>query len=256
LTDRISFDRAADYYDRTRELPAQTRDSVADLLAGELAGRAACLEIGVGTGRMALPLHRRGVPLIGADIAEAMLTRLVDNAGGQSPFPLLLADAGRLPLADGSVDAVFAAHVLHLLPHWQDAVDEVVRVLRPGGVFLVDFGGGTPAPWSPGAHEVLARHGVAKVRPGVSDADKVSRHLGDRVTMRRLAPITLSVPRTFGEDITGWERQIYSWTWSYPAETMTEAVADVRAWAADNDWPLDREIAIDRTIQWWAFDLS
>ena len=75
----------------------------------------------MGTGRIALPLHERGIRLAGADIAEAMLRRLVVNADGVLPFPLLLADATRLPLADGTFGSVLAVHVLHLIPAWRDA---------------------------------------------------------------------------------------------------------------------------------------
>ncbi len=56
----VSFDRAADYYDATRRLPDSVRDQLAELLADELVERGLCVEIGVGTGRIALPLHRRG----------------------------------------------------------------------------------------------------------------------------------------------------------------------------------------------------
>jgi len=54
---------------------------LADLLVAELDGRGRCLEIGVGTGRIALPLHERGVDLVGIDLATPMLARLIDNAG-------------------------------------------------------------------------------------------------------------------------------------------------------------------------------
>jgi len=109
LSEPISFDRAADYYDATRALPDDARVALTEVLAAELAGRGPCLEIGVGTGRIALPLHDRGISLVGADIAPAMLRRLVRNAGGRQPFPLLLADATRLPLSGAAFGAVLAA---------------------------------------------------------------------------------------------------------------------------------------------------
>ena len=45
------------------------------LLAAELAGRQPCLEIGVGTGRFALPLRAAGIAMAGTDISGAMLRR-------------------------------------------------------------------------------------------------------------------------------------------------------------------------------------
>jgi ubiquinone/menaquinone biosynthesis C-methylase UbiE len=162
----VSFDRAADYYDATRGLPLDVREAVADILAAELSGPGPCLEIGVGTGRIALPIHARGVALIGADISAVMLGRLVANAGGRLPFPLLLADAMRLPVAGDTCGAILLSHVLHLISDWREAVDEAVRVLRPGGRLLVDLIDGTRAPWSGPGEELLNRHGVSSARPG------------------------------------------------------------------------------------------
>jgi ubiquinone/menaquinone biosynthesis C-methylase UbiE len=76
----ISFDRAAEYYDQTRALPDALMEELVRILLSELpAGR--CLEIGIGTGRIALPLMRRGVEIYGVDISIAMLRMLVAKAG-------------------------------------------------------------------------------------------------------------------------------------------------------------------------------
>ena len=128
----VNFDRAADYYDTTRALPADSMDDLTALLAAELGGRQPGLEIGVGTGRIARPLSEGGVTLAGMDLSAGMLGRLIANAGGAPPFPLVRADATRLPFAAGSFGAVLAVHVLHLIPDWRVAVDESLRVLRPG----------------------------------------------------------------------------------------------------------------------------
>ena len=53
-----------------------------ELLASELLGRGRALEVGVGTGLLALPLHEAGVSLAGLDLTPAMMARLVEKAGG------------------------------------------------------------------------------------------------------------------------------------------------------------------------------
>ena len=90
MSSSISFDRAAGFYDKTRGLPKEQAQQVTDLLTAELTGRDRTLEIGVGTGRIALPLYERGVDLVGIDISVPMLERLVANASGRQPFPLLV----------------------------------------------------------------------------------------------------------------------------------------------------------------------
>ena len=249
----ISFDRAADYYDATRGLAPELREALADVLATALRGKEPCLEIGVGTGRIALPLAERGLAMIGADIAPAMLQRLVANAGGRRPFPLLLADATRLPLLPSSLGAVMASHVLHLIPNWRSAVDESLRVLHCDGVLLVDFGGGTPAPWGEPSERIMRGHGVVHDRPGVSEPSEVADYLAGRMTLRSLRPVTTIVRRTLRQDLNEWEHQIHAWTWPYSAEQMRGACASVRAWAVDAPWPLDEVAELERTIQWWSF---
>jgi SAM-dependent methyltransferase len=259
----ISFDRAASFYDATRGLPDDVRSSLAQMLAEELAGRGTCLEIGVGTGRMALPLHDLGIPMTGTDISAAMLNRLVANASQEAddrhpgtPFPLLRGDATDLPLRAASFGAVMASHVLHLIPAWKDAVDEAVRVLRPPGVLLVDFGGLTPAPWHDVSLSVLEAHGIGHVRPGVSQPEPVLAHLGSGASMRPLPAVEITVRRSARQDIDDWECQIHAWTWPYEAGQMRVACQAVRSRAAREGWLMEAQVELTSTIQFWAFDVT
>jgi SAM-dependent methyltransferase len=132
MAQSIAFDRAAAYYDDTRGFPPGVEKSVAELIArvGEFTTTSRVLEIGVGTGRIALPT----APYIGAyhglDLSPAMMKRLSSKKNGE-PIYLTQGDATRLPYPDDSFDAVIAVHVFHLIPNWRGVVDELVRVLRP-----------------------------------------------------------------------------------------------------------------------------
>src|SRR5262249_55012569 len=73
---------AATYDEESAEMFAPAAvDPVVDLLAG-LAGGGRALELGIGTGRIALPLARRGVPVSGIDLSQAMVSRLRAKPGG------------------------------------------------------------------------------------------------------------------------------------------------------------------------------
>jgi SAM-dependent methyltransferase len=252
----ISFDRAAEYYDATRGLPAEHAGSVMDILTTELRGSTRCLEIGVGTGRIALPLHERGVPMAGVDLSTPMLAKLAANAGGRSPFPVAVADATRLPFADASYDAVLASHVFHLIPAWRQAVDEATRVLRPTGTLLVDFGGGVEGPWRQHLIAAMATFGIERNRPGANRPDELAGHLGDRARMRPLPKHLIAVRRSIADDLRDMERQIFSWTWPYPAEQIKAAADDLRRRAHAEGLDVEAEAELTYTMQWWAFDLN
>ena len=187
----VNFDRAAEYYDATRALPADSMDELSGLLAAELADRQPCLEIGVGTGRIALPLRDRGIRLAGLDISAGMLRRLAVNAGDRGPVPLLQADATRQPLAAGSFGGVLAVHVLHLMQDWRVAVDEALRVLRPGGVLIAGLQGrGRAAAGRRGIVGGAPGHRGAAGRRGAGRCG--SRSSGTGSSAFRWVPATLS----------------------------------------------------------------
>src|SRR5690349_8340353 len=77
-------DVAARYDDQLGEWGGpETIEATAEFLAG-LAGGGAALELGIGTGRIALPLSARGVRVAGVDLSEAMLARLRAKSGGDA----------------------------------------------------------------------------------------------------------------------------------------------------------------------------
>lgn len=85
----VSFDRAAEYYDRTRVTDPEALEETLGLLERELGGRGRLLEIGVGTGALAVPLSERGHHVVGVDISPAMLAQLRKKS---STLPVAVAE--------------------------------------------------------------------------------------------------------------------------------------------------------------------
>lgn len=111
-------------------------------LLGRAVGNGKCsvLDVGCGTGVMALLLADMGHRVTGVDISEAMLHRAREKAAPLSqPVEFLEGDAEELLFEDGAFDAVVSRHVLWALPNPERAVAEWKRVLRPGGkVIIID----------------------------------------------------------------------------------------------------------------------
>ncbi|MFB0631135.1 class I SAM-dependent methyltransferase [Streptomyces sp. AB3(2024)] len=93
------------------------------------------LDAGCGTGRALTPLRAAVGPsgtVLGVDLTERMLAA-AREAGRDADGTLLLADVARLPLRDGSLDAVFAAGLIAHLPAPAANLRELARAVRPGG---------------------------------------------------------------------------------------------------------------------------
>jgi SAM-dependent methyltransferase len=145
------WDTYAPFYDwenaRTlgrKDVPFWTR------VASGVDGRV--LELGCGTGRIALPLAKAGVRLFGVDRSTPMLERAARRARAEAKrrrrrssrfLPLLRADIRALPFSEASFAAVLAPYgILQSLTSDRDltaTLNAVARVLEPGGLFGLDL---------------------------------------------------------------------------------------------------------------------
>jgi ubiquinone/menaquinone biosynthesis C-methylase UbiE len=96
------------------------------------------LDAGCGTGFLSFELAGRGHRVTGVDFAPAMLAEARRKAVERAiSVRFEEADAEHLPFPPGSFDLAISRHVLWTLPHPEAAIDEWVRVLRPGGRLVV-----------------------------------------------------------------------------------------------------------------------
>src|SRR5688572_21525718 len=97
---------------------------------------ARALDVGTGTGDLALDLTRRAGRVVGVDFCEPMLDVgrwKIRDEGRSGNVTLLPADALRLPFRDQSFDCVTTAFTVRNVPDVVGAFREMARVLRPGG---------------------------------------------------------------------------------------------------------------------------
>ena len=227
----LSFDRAADYYDKTRSLPPEYVEQVTDLLVAEIA--APLLEVGVGTGRIALPLMERGIEVFGIDISKEMVDRFLAKQFDHSLLHVGLGDATRLPFANDTFRSALAVHVLHLVDRWRTLCEEVVRVVKPGGRFVVDYGGWGDDEWKDIQIHFVEIAGIERPRPGATSIKEIDEHmqsLGAR--HRRLPTITTTRTGSYSKLLDRIHDGLYSFTWSLDDAKRKQAADETREWAA------------------------
>ena len=123
------------------------------------------LDLGCGPGVLLRALDA-SAPRVRAAGLDAGIDRLREARAAPTPFPLLCADAQRLPFRDASFERVLAAEVLEHLPDDAAALAEIRRVLVPGGLLAVSVPHARyPFLWDP-INRVWTRLGGAPFRTG------------------------------------------------------------------------------------------
>jgi ubiquinone/menaquinone biosynthesis C-methylase UbiE len=254
----VVFDRAAEYYDETRGLTPAALATTVEILNRELAARGRCLEIGVGTGRIALPLYRSGVEMTGLDLSRPMMAKLLQKAGGH-PLPLVEGTATKLPFRDDVFDAALIVHVLHLIPNWREALEELVRVIRPGGAIVSSTGDDQdqkPSMWEEMTVRFREEAHLPPHFPGFRRSDEIDEALAALGARQRdLEPVPERKPRSAREiaDLMG--SGMFSFTWGVDTEILHDAAERLRAWAVERYGSLDKVDEDQFMIPWRANDL-
>jgi SAM-dependent methyltransferase len=131
-------DRMAEVYDEWFAVPSDTEDTVGFL--ADLAGPGPVLELGIGTGRIALPLAQKGYEVHGIDASETMVKKLRSKAGGED-IPVTIGDFAKVDV-EGAFSLVYVVfNTLFALLSQEDQVrcfSNVARRLREGGVFAIE----------------------------------------------------------------------------------------------------------------------
>ena len=237
----VVFDRAAGFYDATRGFPAGVEQRVADAIAqaGRLGRGSRVLEIGVGTGRIALPLAKQVDRVVGIDLSRLMMQQLLAKRGDLG-VDLARADATRLPFPDASFDAAIGVHIFHLIPGWRAVLSELGRVLRPGAPLLhgADDRSGAWAQWRDrfGAQHRVENVGVPSDRFDEFPENEGWRALGPVHRIRYAREIT---PRELVDRIAS---RTWSFTWRLDEAQLAEATEALRAELFERYGDLDRPV--------------
>ena len=169
-------ERAAAKYDESDMFDPAVVDPVVDLLA-DLAGKGRALELGIGTGRIALPLARRGVPVHGIELSNAMAAKLRAKPGAEK-IGVTIGD-----FASATVDGSFslAYLVFNTINNLTTQAAQVACFrnvaahLEPGGCFVIEVGVPDLQRLPPG--ETVRPFHVSETRLGFDEYDIATQGL-------------------------------------------------------------------------------
>jgi SAM-dependent methyltransferase len=244
------FDRISEVYDETWEpLTEEAIDKAALLLSNY--GCKRILEVGIGTGRIAMPLQRRNFEIVGVDLSRGMLAK-AQRKGVQS---LVMGDADHLPFEDKTFDAAVLAHVLHLLENPAETFRKLARVAKVEIVAFVrkrDGASSLPADDERSAlrrtfRKVAEDMGyVLPLGPGEwrdrfrRETEFLSSHPPNELVTIQDVPVVT----TLGERLSFFEKRAYGYPADIPDEAFHKVIERVRS-SIDTD----REIRYRRVEQ-------
>jgi SAM-dependent methyltransferase len=169
-------ERVADVYDEWYK-PVDTAAEVA--LLTELAGGGRTLELGIGTGRIAVPLAANGVEVHGIDASPAMVQQLRAKPGGDA-IPVTIGDMAEVAV-DGEFALVFVVFNTFFQLYSQAAqlrcFANVARRLQPGGRFLIHAFVPDTSRVEAGEHLAVKEASLDRVRLDASVFDALEQRL-------------------------------------------------------------------------------
>jgi SAM-dependent methyltransferase len=165
-------ERAAARYDESAAemFDSAVVDPAVDLLV-ELAGSGRALELGIGTGRIALPLAQRGVPVHGIELSKAMVARLRTKPGGED-IGVAIGDFATTTV-DGTFSVAYLVFntIMNLTTQAAQVAcfRNVAARLEPGGCFVIEVGVPELQRLPPG--ETIRAFHVSETRWGLDEYD-------------------------------------------------------------------------------------
>lgn len=258
LYSSISFSNVASRYNEINAIPAAAQAELGTALRELAPAGSVMLDIGCGAGRIALPAVSAGLPVIGIDINGAMVHEAQSRAE-ERPFGGVNGDITTLPFPDNSFTHIFTANVFHLLPTWQTAIAEAIRVLRPGGLFIQGYDWLDPESIANQFRWEL-RKVVMGLEPGLrptmaASPKVVAEALAEAggTTAEAVVACSWETPTSPAEILEQMATRQYNETWMLSDELLDAAVVRLEEWMhgtwddVDMAYPVERRFTLGVT---------
>ncbi len=256
MTSTISFDRVSDIYDATRGLPPGVSEQVTDTILNIVSPTAETkfFETGIGTGRIAVPIAKKGYSYTGIDISEKMLAELQRKLEGISHrLRAVKGDATALPFDDNSFDVALTVHVYHLVSAWKQALAEIRRILKPDGLYLYTHGtidSNQTQDSNQGRlafqqrwEEIIASYGHPLPRYGATEEEVLTELRTQGAVLEPVIAAQWKSELTVKKLLEHYQNKVSRHSWHLPDEVFAKAIDDLREWSLERYGSLDYDLS-------------
>ena len=254
MPQRVDFSDNARIYDSRHGavMSAQLAQAITERLRRD----ATIIDIGAGTGRVAVALASRGFRVVALDPAVPMLQTTQRKSG---EVLAVAAEGTHLPFRRNSADAVVLARILYLVPDWQNLLREARRILRQGGILFHEWGNGDASEaWvqvREKARSLFQEAGVeAPFHPGAKSEVEVDSYLRELGFYRSEQIEAGPGPTiTLAEFLNRIQTGEFSYVWNVPKDVQDLCLPQLRRWC-ESKFDLDQPAPMPAEFLWVLYE--
>ncbi|MCP4367314.1 MAG: class I SAM-dependent methyltransferase [Deltaproteobacteria bacterium] len=253
----ISFDLAFSKYDKTRSFPIKIEEQIISSFIKHCPQiiDANVLDIGVGTGRFAIPLAKYAKTIVGVDISKEMLG-VLGNKNQHSNLKTIQADARKLPLKYTYFDVILTVSTLHLISDYDSVLNEIEKLVKSQGLFVI------------GQTQYVGKNGLfyediryKKLRQILPNTKEIGLTFDTQV---KVLNSRWGEPREFNLAI--WEKifkprdilnsfvnKIWSETWNLSDSELSSAIREIEEWIKTEGFTLNQKFKINACFKIYVY---
>lgn len=197
--------------------------------------------------------------MTGIDISQEMLAQFRQKFNGTPPnLNLIHADASHLPFPDNSFDVILTVHMLHAVSDWRAFLDNINRVLKPGGFYL-------NCQWiTPAARKqfedyfrvIMSKYEGTKQESKriVIQEINVEEYFHTRgVKSNYFVPSEWTVKNTVRELLGFFRSRAYGLCWQVPHETFHKIMNELEEFCIKHYGSLEKVLSSKAKFEIWAY---